>query len=83
MRTWWKRLCKRREQPTVWTFRCPLTGLWSKVVAYEAPPIKVGLEWMRIGPFRSEIDAEEFCDRNNRALVLHVASTYEITGTTG
>jgi hypothetical protein len=76
MWNWLKPHRKQQRQPKVWVLREPFTGLWSKVVAYEQPSTQVGFEWMRIGPLRSEMDAEEFCDRNNRALVAHVARLY-------
>jgi hypothetical protein len=38
---------------------------WNKVVSTEKP-VALFNHWTQ-GPFRSEIDAEEFCDRNNAA----------------
>jgi hypothetical protein len=77
MSIWSKPQRKPVIQPRVWALRCPLTGVWSKAVVYERPSVQPGYEWTRVGPFRSEIDAEEFCDRNNRALVTHTAVLYQ------
>jgi hypothetical protein len=44
-------------------------GLWSKVVVYKKP--KVYVEDYLVGPFRSEVDCEEFCDRENQTRCKH------------
>jgi hypothetical protein len=44
-------------------------GIWSKVVVYKKPRVIVG-DYL-VGPFRSEVDCEEFCDRENSTCCRH------------
>ena len=61
----------RRGQPRVWTVRDRYAGLWHKAVTYRRPQanrdLANGQSEIVQGPFRSEVDAEDFCDRMNLA----------------
>lgn len=68
-----KSLLKRREmQPKAYAIRQP--GSWVKAVLCRKPDDEHGREI--IGPFRSEVDCEEFCDRTNRYALSGVIMTY-------
>jgi hypothetical protein len=70
-----RNLFGRREQPVplptsppllqVWAIKDGRNHFWNKAVVSDRPTTinKYDL----IGPFRSEVDCEEFCDRNNKA----------------
>lgn len=58
---WIKRLFRR--QPKVWAVYDYTR--WTKVVSYVKPYVFV--ESNLRGPFRSEVDCEEFCDLTNKA----------------
>ena len=77
LRNVWRRWIKL--QPKVWALRDPTTGVWTKVVAFKEPFTQIHFEWMRVGPFRSELDCEEYCDRTNKALVQRTVSLYNPT----
>jgi len=50
------------KQPKVWAVY-EYVGGWVKVVSYEEPAVL--FEQYRRGPFRSEVDCEEFCKAAN------------------
>lgn len=52
----------RPTQPRVWLVRDD-SGCWHKVVCYGRPNVKFAERLL--GPFRSEVDAEETADRMN------------------
>lgn len=51
-------------EPRVWLVRDDW-GFWHKAVTYDKPSVFVS--WHLMGPFRSEVDAEETADRMNKA----------------
>ncbi|RDJ35041.1 MAG: hypothetical protein DWQ19_09405 [Crenarchaeota archaeon] len=62
-KNWLARLTKawkNRKQPKIWAV---YDGLyWAKVVTYKRP--NTYSTWV-LGPFRSELDCEEYCDHVN------------------
>lgn len=58
---WFK---KEKQQPSIWAI-CDTHNIWTKVVSYKRPAAM--FDWWRVGPFRSEVDCEEFCDKANSA----------------
>ena len=67
---------ERERKPKVWAFNSnEYQSIWSKVVSCErqmndkySPKV--------IGPWRSEMDCEEWCDRENRAHFSSVVNFY-------
>jgi hypothetical protein len=57
IKNWWN----ARKQPRVWATY--LHGRWVKSVTYRKPSTYFPDHLM--GPFRSEVDCEEFCDMRN------------------
>ena len=58
-----KRWFFKPKQPKVWALRNATYPIWNKVVSHSKP---VGWLYDHVqGPFRSEMDCEEFCDRAN------------------
>ena len=55
----------KKEQVKVWAYQPDSGSLWTKVVSYERPPTYSHCFSRIVGPFRSEVDCEEFCDFNN------------------
>jgi len=67
-----KSLRRRRSgRPRAWAVNTdsfgPHGGRWTKVVSPSKPNIR-GPFFTAIGPFRSEVDCEEFCDHENQKL---------------
>ena len=62
---WLRRLFRLPDpQPRVWALWLNgEPGGWLKVVALEKPTASLPINL--IGPFRSEVDCEDFCDRAN------------------
>jgi hypothetical protein len=82
LRNSWRRWVK--PQPKVWAVKDVYTGVWLKVVTYKTPKVWlttiVPHSWMPvIGPFRSECDCEDFCDKFNKALVRRTVTLYKST----
>ena len=44
-------------------------GRWIKVVTYKEPRRFNGLIGEVVGPFRSEVDCDDFCDQANTSIV--------------
>lgn len=58
---WWR----SRKEPKVWAVYHH--GIWAKAVTYKKP-----YSWFSeyvVGPFRSEVDCEEYCDKRNSPYV--------------
>ena len=55
----------KAEKLKIWAYRSDSSSPWTKVVSYEKPPTYNHCYSMIVGPFRSEVDCEEFCDFNN------------------
>ena len=66
IKTWWK----NRKQPKVWAVKM-FARPWVKAVTYKKPKPPMSRDDV-VGPFRSEVDCEEFCDHANNSL-----STYQ------
>lgn len=62
--------------PRIWAVWDDDLGIWSKVVVYREPQVLYG--WWKRGPFRSEMDCEEFCNRQNFARNKMRAMMYRI-----
>ena len=61
------------RQPKIWAVRSKYDGsAWSKVVSISrfAPVERSNFDCA--GPFRSEMDCEQFCDHSNCDLLKHV-----------
>lgn len=63
---WFKRKYK------IWVVEDLSTGMFNKVVSYKYPVRHNSA----VGPFRSEVDAEEYCNRLNVMIVEGVAVNY-------
>ncbi len=60
---WLRSLFARKpKQPKVWAVRPFGSWTWTKVVSYDPP----GFLMQFVGPFRSEVDCEEFCISQNK-----------------
>lgn len=57
----------KQRQWQVWAIQDFHNRSWHKVVAFSEPTPEV--PHMLYGPFRSEIDCEEYCDRRNLAMI--------------
>jgi len=55
-----------RKSPRAWAVE--ENGVWIKVISCEKPCTIADTSYLR-GPFRSEIDCEDFCDKANLAKV--------------
>lgn len=64
LRAWWRSLVARwraPQPPKIWAVY--ERGRWCKVVTFSKPAV---VSWHdRRGPFRSEVDCDEFCDAAN------------------
>lgn len=64
---WIKRIVKREPPPfKAWAVFDAYGDVWVKVVS-QGPPTTM-YPWRLVGPFRSEIDCEDYCDRANTGL---------------
>ena len=67
----------RRNAPKPYAYRTGRINPWHKIVVTEPPYIPRGIQSdYLIGPFRSEVDCEEFCDRENSTLCRNVVKFY-------
>ena len=75
---WIRSLFVKRLQ--VWALFDKTSHIWVKVVSYKRPiPEYSNLYPHHVqGPFRSEVDCEEFCDRQNTALHKNVLQRYQV-----
>jgi hypothetical protein len=64
---WLTNLFKRKSPSyKVWAYRFDCVSKWSKVVSVDKPsPDFTGKV---VGPFRSEVDCEEFCSEQNATM---------------
>lgn len=53
---------------------CDSNELWHKVITYKKPNIRNSEKIL--GPFRSEVEAEELCDRLNMSSMLDKVHPY-------
>ncbi len=76
IKTWWK----NRKQPKVWAVKM-FARPWVKAVTYKKPKPPMSRDDV-VGPFRSEVDCEEFCDHANKYMPqsLHKQYTREKNG---
>ena len=56
---------RRKPEPQIWLFRSHEKGNWAKAILLAAPQMPF---WQTLGPFRSEIDAEQTADHLNAQL---------------
>lgn len=68
---WFKRLFRRQYK--AWALKDD-RGCWHKVVSYRKP--NNCYSWYTQGPFRSEVEAEEFVDRANLVRTQNRVSFY-------
>jgi hypothetical protein len=70
MLKWWKRTTTRTttRQPEAWAVKYHGYRAFNKVVQYGKPNSEYGTNVV-VGPFRSEVDCEEFCDRQNSVYI--------------
>ena len=69
---------EEHQKPKVWAFNAnEYYSIWSKIVSSERPMNdKYSHSPKVIGPWRSEMDCEEWCDRENRANFSSVVNFY-------